>query len=264
MSFTRSLVSFFLITGLLSAAFAQQPEQEGEFYPPLKVEFLKMQEAIEKLRTLGSFEPLDYLPPVKFNEPLIAPLILKPDVTFQVRQKFSDIQKFLFRDQTPFQLVFCEHCDVQPRINDKLIIYVDVYFMDLLIREMNAELVDLDLAHAFSHYLIERYMPQFSVKTPAGQGSKFFDLTMFDSNDPKPKLTYYGLISKDANYHAEIDAMAAAILLMMGKPVPDFSPVVELYRVGKLKRGKLNIPEHIYTDQEIRVNTLRWIRENWR
>ncbi|MGE3975427.1 MAG: hypothetical protein AB7F59_12960 [Bdellovibrionales bacterium] len=255
----RLLIKIIFLCSLSLSSFAQTPDAlptSVDLYKPIQLPLEKVVTAIHAIQNLKEFPILAYLPRRGGNPPLAKDQ--NSQIAQMIRKKFDDMQSFLFRGQTPFELYLCEVCDLKPNISRSLILYVDVNFVEQHLQRLNPELIDLDLAHAFSHYLIELYILEVNRLTPAGNQSVYIPVSR--SND----FDYDGQAVREANYHAEVDIFAAGLLRLMGKPIPDFQPVVDLYRDTRLtKRGKLGIPQWIYADQETRVNTLRWARDNW-
>ncbi len=264
---TRFLLLFTLLASFSASAqyFADQ-ESKAAATKALEVSYEKYSAAIDTLRTYGNYPLLDHLtdrggdprPPrakVDENSPAVQ----------AVRTAFNRTQKFLFGDKTPFELILCESCDLQPQFIKRQVIYVDIHFIERLLEQMDPNLVNLDIAHAFSHYLIELYIAAIAPNSPAGAFSRFVDPNWFFPPEKQKKYTFEELVDRDAKYHSEVEAFASGILLKMGLEIPDYSVVIELYRAERFKNNRRHpfAPYDIYVSQEMRLNTFSWIREHW-
>jgi hypothetical protein len=244
----------------------QKDVSSEEIYKPLQVEFSVTVDALAKIRAMGKYPPLDHFTGnVPRAEPPEAMVDENSETVKTVRRVFAETQAFLFGDQKPFKLVFCERCDMKPKLTGALTLYADIRFMEKLFTQMDPSIIDLDIAHAFSHYLIELYSISNQLKTPGGQISTHIDPNWLLPADQRKPESVSDRIMREARYHAEVEVLASAILLLMGKQIPDFSVVVNDYRALRLKNNPVHPfpPEHIYVDQEVRVNTINWIRRNW-
>lgn len=251
--------------------YAQKAITKAECHP-LELTFDQVKEVIQRVQNKKVFLPIQALDLHEqmrtfeklkaFREPPIAKIDEESEAVKLVRNAFNRTQALLFGEQKPFRLSFCEHCDLHPRIEDDLVIYVDLGFIENLIKTQDKNLVDLDLAHAFSHYVLEVYLAEEKL-SPGGSVTRY--LSWLRESFAKRSFTADDNIMADAKYHAEVDAVAAGILVMLNKRVPDFAPIVDSYRINRFKNNRRRpiTPYEIYIDQEVRVNTLKWIIQTW-
>jgi hypothetical protein len=276
MSFTRSLIKFWVLIFLFCV------QAHAQYYTskaitkseclPLNLRFMEVASVIKRIQNRREFPALrefafhqemqTFEKFMTFQEPPAVKVDENSEAVKLVRSAFENTQKLLFGEQKPFRLSFCERCDLHPRTIDELVIYVDIRFIENLIKTQDKNLVDLDLAHAFSHYVLEVYLIEERT-SPGGSVTKYLD--WLQESMSGRKFTIDEKIMARAKYHAEVDAIAAGILVMLKKDVPDFSPIVDMYRINRFKNNSRRpiTPYDIYVDQEVRVNTLKWIIENW-